>query len=135
MEETQTKGKMGLNSQGLCLALNSFRLQFPGNKGMQDLRRHHSDPEEQMVPAAFSSSGSAQLIVSHLLSPPAAFSSPASAPSVCYGFPWSSFPRHPLGVSLFLAGPSRVGELPAVCSSSVADKRNCPCLLPCLLPH
>lgn len=56
-EETQTKGKMGLNSQGLCLALNSCRLQFPGNKGMQDLRQHHSDPEEQMVPAAFSSSG------------------------------------------------------------------------------
>lgn len=37
-EEIQTKGKMGLNCQRLCLALHSCRLQFPGNKGMQDVR-------------------------------------------------------------------------------------------------
>ena len=99
-EEIQTKGKTWLKSQGLCLALNACSLQFPLNRGTKECRISLGTiqaREEQMVSAPVSGSCSGQLIVSHLLSRQAVFSSPASAPTVCFGFSSSSFPRHPLG--------------------------------------
>lgn len=70
-EETQTKGKRWLNSQGLCLALSAGSLEFPltpGTKECRILLGTIQAGEEQMVSAPISGSCSGRLIVSHLLS-------------------------------------------------------------------
>lgn len=77
---------------------NAPSLQFPLKQGTKECRISPGTiqaGEEQMVAAPISGSCSGRLIVSHLLSPRAIFSSPASAPTVCFGFSSSFFPSHP----------------------------------------
>lgn len=79
---------------------NARSLQFPLNRGTKECRISLGTiqaGEEQMVSAPISGSRCGRLIVSHLPSRQAVFSSPASAPAACFGFSSSSYPRHPLG--------------------------------------
>lgn len=69
---------------------------------MQDIARHHSG---WWKAGGLCSHQQLLLIVSHLLSHQALFSSPASAAAVCFGFSSSSFPRHPPGHPFFQLVP------------------------------